>query len=907
MAFEITPAHADIFAAVESGERNLIISAVAGAGKCLGRGTPVMLADGRVIPVESVVAGDMLMGQDSKPRRVIKTNVGYGPLCRITPVKGTPWVCNDVHVMTLVQSVGGEVFDIPLCEWRDRSATRAMADAKLLRVGVDFPPTPALGLDPYLLGLWIGDGTTTAPSITNPDPEIVAYCQAIAPRYGSECVVDEHAERCQTIRFRMGTRGNAGRHTPHLLWHKLKSNQRDGVKFINNEFLVASREDRLALLAGLLDTDGYLGKGTYEIISVLKHLAEQYVFLARSLGLAAYMHSKTGTIKDRNFSGEYWRVGISGHTDIIPCKVARKIASPRKQKKDALRTGFSVEDIGDGEFFGFTLDGDGRFLLGDFTVTHNTSTIIEALKRIPTGNSILFLAFSKRIVEELVRRVPSNVSVMTLNAMGHQAITAHLRGMGIMAKLDADKVRHIASKTMEEREFRSYGSAAIKLCQLGKVNGIIPRGLDGFRAEGMTPDKIVAWTEIADFHDLEIGENVSMDDVCSAASMLLRKSCEQLEVIDFDDQLLLTYGMGAPLKTFDRVFTDESQDCSPLQHALIARTLKPETGRIIAVGDNFQSIFGFRGADSSSMATMTRTFQSQELPLHVSYRCPKSVVAMAQRYVDHIQAHEGAIDGTVIEKAQDVSTVDFLPGDMVICRYNAPVVKAAYSMLRRGIPCVVLGRDIGKGLQTLLRKLNATSLTDLDARLERWEQVETDKAKKKGNLNKQAAIADKAETLRVFIDVAEDMNDLMQRIESMFSDASTDSVVTCSSVHRSKGLEADRVFIVNFHKMPSKYAKQEWQVEQERNLIYVAVTRAKQHLQMVTVGDGRDTSKAPRPASTQSASVQDDMVPVLGKTYPVKDRLKKELNAQWNQDRKMWFVPKSKLDEANRIVRRGDR
>lgn len=559
------------------------------------------------------------------------------------------------------------------------------------------------------------------------------------------------------------------------------------------------------------------------------------------------------------------------------------------------------------DIFAAVESGTDNLMISAVAGSGKTSSIIESIKRMPPDLSILFLAFSKRIVEELVPRVRAvneSAVVMTLNAMGHRAIITHLRGMGIVSYVEPDKMRRIARDLLTEREMRSYGAAAVKLCQLGKVNGILPNGLDGFLPEGLMPDRMAIWEAIADHHDLEIGEKVDMADVLSAASRLLRASCEKLDQIDFDDQLLLTYGMGAPMQRFDRVLADECQDLSPLQHALVSRA-SAAGGRLIAVGDPHQAIYAFRGADSTSMDTLRTTFDCKELPLHVSYRCPQAVVRVAQRYVDHIQAHAGAPEGTVIEQAVSIDGVEMLPGDMVICRYNAPVVKAAYSMLRRGIPCIVLGRDIGKGLQALVRKLNASSLTDMDTRLERWEKTETSKAIEKGNVAKQGAIKDKAETLRVFIDVSDDLNDLVQRIDGMFADASPDNVVTCCSIHKSKGLEADRVFIVNFHKMPSKYAKQDWQKQQEENLIYVAVTRAKKHLQMVTVGDGRDKTSAPKPVMTEGAPVPsepDEMVPVYGQTFQVKDRLNKELGARWNQEKKLWFVPKNRLEETNRIV-----
>jgi hypothetical protein len=365
----------------------LLVEGVMGAGKCLGRGTPVLMFDGSVKPVERVVDGDLVMGPDSKPRRVSGTTKGHGPLYRVTPIKGDAFVCNDAHVLTVVLSGHknkrnewinrNKIVDAEIGEFKRYQRYTALGrdQALLFRCPVYFP-TRAVSVEPYLVGLWLGDGHKDGAAITKNDTEIHAYCEEIATQHG--LTIRKHVDPRNgvvTCHFTSGALGGAGRNPLRTFF---KTCVVDGEKRIPREYLINSEPVRLNLLAGLLDTDGYLGNNYYEITMKDVGLRDDVLFLARSLGFAAYSTIKWATIKSIGFEGSYYRVTISGHIDRIPCKLKRKQAKPRQQVKDVLRTGFKIEPIGDGEYFGFQLDGDGRFLLGDFTVTHNTSCVTHA-------------------------------------------------------------------------------------------------------------------------------------------------------------------------------------------------------------------------------------------------------------------------------------------------------------------------------------------------------------------------------------------------------------------------------------------------------------------------------------------------------------------------------------------------
>ena len=344
-----------------------------GIGKCLAPGTEVIKYDGTVVPVENIESGDFLLGPDSEPREVLSTTIGDGPMVEIRPVKGQPWRCNNVHVLTLVHSASGILVDVPVDKWAGWSGYRKARHKIVRSSGVDFGGDAPLfipPIDPYLLGLLLGDGSLTqGVHITTTDDEVHEAFLQSAYEWGLTVKEYGGEERSPTLRM-VGPKGQS-----NPVWEHIKelglAGTRSADKFVPAGYLTHSRENRLALLAGLMDTDGSLNFGTFDFMSKSSQLAADVAFLARSVGLSA-----TERIKTVEYNGEdrtYHRVLISGHVDIIPTRIPRKQAEPRRQRNNVLHTGFTVEPIEDGTYYGFELDGDGRFLLGDFTITHNTT------------------------------------------------------------------------------------------------------------------------------------------------------------------------------------------------------------------------------------------------------------------------------------------------------------------------------------------------------------------------------------------------------------------------------------------------------------------------------------------------------------------------------------------------------
>ena len=332
-------------------------------------------------------------------------------MVEIRPRKGAPWQCTADHILTLTRTResrryrnrSGEVIDIPVNEFRSKSKTFRHIH-KLFRVYVPFN-NQFVPLDPYSLGVFLGDGSLTryTPMVTTIDPEIVEWAYRLAPTWGlSITVTDSNGQRPPTYSFARPSSG--GRENPLMAVLRMVGATTDsGNKYIPHVYRTGDITQRLELLAGLMDTDGSLGNGHFDYLTKSPWLADGVAFVARSCGFSAYMASKFVSYK--NERRLYWRVSIGGDIDRIPTRISRKQARPRRQKKSVLRTGFRVVDIGNGPWHGFTLEGDGRFLLEDFTVTHNTRCGLElVIRAYERGRRSLFLVDGIDLLDQTSER-----------------------------------------------------------------------------------------------------------------------------------------------------------------------------------------------------------------------------------------------------------------------------------------------------------------------------------------------------------------------------------------------------------------------------------------------------------------------------------------------------------------------
>lgn len=364
------------------------------SGKCLQKGTLVLKYNGDAVPVESVKQDDLLMGPDSTPRKVLSTVQGKEELWRIQPRRGQAWACTYDHVLTLVHTVKGNIIDISVRDYLSKNK-KFRDEYKLIRTKVNFPQqTEALPLDPYFLGVWLGDGTKAlgsaitpmpAVAVTSMDPEIRDLMYTMANKYQQTVREQKTPYNGRASTYFITGRSWVGKgHTGAGGTGKWSNPLLDLLRSVVGsqanipvQYLRASYQDRAALLAGLIDTDGDRDvNGGYTITQKRKDYAESIVFLARSLGLRSSIN------KREILAGTYWRVFMYGDFTEIPIRILRKKPTSKQSKRDPMRTGIkSITSIGEGEYYGFMLDGDHRFLLGDFTITHNSICLVHCGKR----------------------------------------------------------------------------------------------------------------------------------------------------------------------------------------------------------------------------------------------------------------------------------------------------------------------------------------------------------------------------------------------------------------------------------------------------------------------------------------------------------------------------------------------
>ena len=358
----------------------IVVGALPERAKCLAKGTLVLMFDGSIRAIEDVKAGEYLMGPDSHPRKVLSLGHGVDELFDVIPNKGDSYRVNGDHILSLRSSDTGKLINITVQNWLSCSTRAALERYKGWRTGVEFPHRDVT-VDPYYLGLWLGDGATAYPgTISNPDEEIIEFLEQYATSLGSHLHHHRPDGKCPDFRITNGKLGDPNKRSELLNMMEnlgFKRGDGEGTKHIPQQYIVNSRDVRLRLLAGLMDTDGHLhADNTFQIAQKSHDLAMQIVFLARSLGFAAYW-KRSKTRCQTGPACDSTRVTISGNIEEIPTLVKRKQARKRQSVKNVLNTGIKVVSAGVGEYYGVELDGDGLFLLWDFTVTHNTALAMQ--------------------------------------------------------------------------------------------------------------------------------------------------------------------------------------------------------------------------------------------------------------------------------------------------------------------------------------------------------------------------------------------------------------------------------------------------------------------------------------------------------------------------------------------------
>lgn len=384
---------------------------------CHAKGHPILMFDGSIKPVEDVLVGDRLMGPDSKPREVLALARGRQEMRRIVPTKGEPFAVNLDHKLSLKRVAQRKVpkYDyeregietVTVREY-EKGNTTFKHVRKLRRVAVEFDNREPVPFDPYLLGLLLGDGSVKygTVGITTMDSEIVEYCETVAKQYGLSLTCQNKPNSLASTYTFSGCKGAKNPVTEILKTLDVMGKGSDN-KSVPPVYKTADRDTRLKLIAGMVDSDGsYDSKSNiYDWSSISEKMADDFVFLCRSVGLAAYKKVKPAVLNGRYICDSY-RVCVSGDIDSIPVLVEHRKAKPREQKKDVLCTGFKIEKLPEDDYYGFTLDGDKLYLDANFVVHHNTGKsvilagCIQKVLSAYRKTRILALVHVKELVEQ---------------------------------------------------------------------------------------------------------------------------------------------------------------------------------------------------------------------------------------------------------------------------------------------------------------------------------------------------------------------------------------------------------------------------------------------------------------------------------------------------------------------------
>lgn len=443
-----------------------------------------------------------------------------------------------------------------------------------------------------------------------------------------------------------------------------------------------------------------------------------------------------------------------------------------------------------------------------------TTTIVEATGR--AAGTTLFLAFNKAIAEELKGRVSSG-DVKTMNALGHRLWLDNSS-----AKFDMRKLQTLVDKFCPPEVTKDYGYTISRVVGLAKSLAL------GLTEEGQPPHS----SEMA-----QIIENFQFDVPCDRVSEIAQYAQTAFELsvrdrstFDFDDQLYGPLYHNWDYPVYSNVMVDEAQDLSPIQHEMLQAM---QGSRIIAVGDRHQAIYGFRGASHDSMDLLSDIFTMTELPLSVTYRCPREVVREAQRLNPDIRARDNAPEGEVAELSEMDSDPElFFHGQMVLGRTNAPLFRAILRHIRKREPCRVLSnfldsfqtfvRGLAKGPKGTAELRQTRQVLD---RLEKWYVKEREAAQ--GRRGRLAYLSDRYETVKLLLEQHTTVYDACDTVRRL---AECRTGPLFSTIHKAKGLEASDVYIIRPDLLPHPMAEGAKEMAQEQNLKYVAITRSSDKL-----------------------------------------------------------------------------
>lgn len=455
--------------------------------------------------------------------------------------------------------------------------------------------------------------------------------------------------------------------------------------------------------------------------------------------------------------------------------------------------------------FDWVKNASGSLVVEAVAGSGKSTTIIKAMEF--AKGKVCSLAFNKAIADEMKSKVPRGVKVCTMHSLGLASTTSAFGSVDI----DSKKLDRILKKLDFTFQEQVYARRIIPLLKNSLIDPKQTKLVEG----------------LIDEFNIEVPiENCDEYKVLAYLPEIMEKNNQMVNIIDFDDMIYLPVVLGLGFQKFDWVFVDEAQDLNPTQMKMLEQI---EAKHYVCVGDRRQAIYRFRGAVSDCLDKLKERFKADELPLSICYRCPTSHIKLAQQIVPQIEAREGAGEGLIQEISSSKMGELIQDGDMALCRMNAPLVGQALNALKEGKRAFVKGKDMGRLLVTLVKKIRADTLERFMERADILMQKEIAEAEVKERDTE--VIKDKFACLAYFVAASKSVQEITDQINALFAD-NEGKGIEFSTVHRAKGLEADRVFILVPSKLGQAWGDQEQQV-QEQNIKYVALTRAKKELYFV--------------------------------------------------------------------------
>lgn len=459
-------------------------------------------------------------------------------------------------------------------------------------------------------------------------------------------------------------------------------------------------------------------------------------------------------------------------------------------------------------------DGNHNLVVQAVAGSGKTTTAVEAFKFLPSGIKKCFVAFNKHIQMELQSRLPQGAETRTYHALGLNNIRQNVGSV----RVDEYKVENMVKNRLgpNGKFMLSSIRRLVGLCKASVVEDIDLENL----------------SIVAIDHDIELFDDRSSEareTIFDCVRYAYKRSAEIPDVVDFDDMPWLPIYLNIPIIQYDFLLVDEFQDTNQA-HGILAVRSTAGGGRLVGVGDRAQSIYRFAGADDVAMDRLKDILNADELPLSITYRCPKAIVQYVNQEFPQIKfegadwAKDGKIENVKLEQVEDLAQVN----DMILCRVNADLVPVAFSLIRKGIKASIRGRDIGKGLASLVKKVGGSDITEMQKNLYAWRDKEVSKLYANDRVQLVRHVQDKVDTILAISENVYSVADLLNKCDTLFSDDVAGVVL--SSIHKAKGNEANRVFILRPDLLPHPAAKSEADKNQEMNLKYVAVSRVKENL-----------------------------------------------------------------------------